>query len=511
MLEQKRLDLESPRSIQPDAARLRPVVWVRELRLLPELKPDAEVIRIISLKPGLNILWAVPADREKKPELYEDGMSGHATGKTTFCRLLRYVLGEGNYGNDALREGVRQRFNNDGWVVAEVHINGSPWVVCRPLGVGPHSFAIPDRRIDRLFEDSARPLFDDYLEVLQEAVTGPVLVKQFTSSGKPISWQHILPWLTRDQECRYRNLVEWRDTLSESSSPETQTGDRQYLVRTLLGLVSEQEQKELELNSRLLTQNNANQVLLPKLQHQSKVDLERLKAALKKELPDVGGDLFHQAVNSELDTRTRVLDDETKTLPTSDQVEQFQEAWRREASAVDAARESLAETRDILERQAVKLRFLRGEITAEKQKELLANLPPSKGYCGVPIEVAREGGCHLAIDRHNDSQPQVHAEKAKDEAEAIVLSIARLSKEVTGKAATVNRLEGIARIARQKLTDVQNRLVIATQRLTKQRDDIEGLRTLAANAREAWDESQELTKKISITSAEIEDSRKRQE
>lgn len=129
------VNLDARREITPDTQRQWPVVWVRELRLMRELKQDGEVIRTLTLQPGLNILWAKPADRDKKPELYEDGMSGHATGKTTFCRLLRYVLGEGNYGNDALRDGVRQKFKNDGWVVAEVHIHGTPWVVCRPLGL----------------------------------------------------------------------------------------------------------------------------------------------------------------------------------------------------------------------------------------------------------------------------------------------------------------------------------------------------------------------------------------
>ncbi len=511
MAEQTRINLEEPRPIRPDAHRLWPVVWVRELRLTRELKQEGEVIRSLTLQPGLNILWAKPADRDKKPELYEDGMSGHATGKTTFCRLIRYVLGEGNYGNDALREGVRQKFKNDGWVVAEVHIHGTPWVVCRPLGLGPHSFAIPDRTIDRLFEDNARPSFDDYLGVLYQAVMGPVLVKRFTSSGERIGWQHVLPWLARDQECRYRDLVEWRDPLSESQSPGISVTDRQYLVRALLALVSEQEQKELELNAKLLAENKANDTLLPKLQHQSKVDLERLKNALKKELPDLGDELFHQAVNVELDGRTKVLDDEEKKLPTLKQVDDLQEAWRKEASKAEAAKDSMEEVKQTIEKQQMKLRLLRKEITPDKYKEWLATLPPPKGYCAVPLELAREAGCNLALDRPIDLQSEVQMDKTKDQAEGILKFINGLSKDVAAKAATVNRLDGVAREARQKLIEVQTRQLNATQVLTRERDKVEELRTLATNARQAWDDAQKLVKEIALTSGKIEDSRKRQE
>ncbi len=511
MNEQFSLGLPSPREITPSAERQTPVVWVKELRLLRELKVEAEIIRTVQLHPGLNILWAKPADRDKIPTLYEDGMSGHATGKTTFCRLLRYVLGEGNYGNNALREGVRQKFSNEGWVTAEVHIHGTPWVVGRPLGVGPRSFAISDRTIDRLFEDNARPSFDDYLNVIQEALMGPVMVKRFTSSGERIGWQHILPWLARDQECRYRDLVEWRDPLSESQSPGIAVSDRQYLVRALLALVSEQEQNELELNGRLLALNKTDETLLPKLQHQSKVDVERLKAALKKELPDLGDELFHQAVNIELDGRAKVLEGEEKKLPIAKEIDDLQEAWRKEASKADAAKDTMEEVEQTIEKQQMKLRLLRKEITPDKYKEWLATLPPPKGYCAVPLELARKAGCNLALGRPIDLQSEVQIEKAKDQAEAILKFINSLSKDVAAKAATVNRLEGVAREARKRLMEAQTRQLNGTQVLTRERDKVEELGTLAANARKAWDDAQELAKKIITTAGEIEDSRKRQD
>ncbi len=498
---------EAPRQITPDDERKWPVIWVRELWLMRALKADGEIIRKIKLRPGLNIVWARPADKDKKPELYEDGMSGHATGKTTFCRLIRYVLGEGNYGNDALRAGVRQKFNNDGWVVAEVHVQGTPWVVGRPLGVGPHSFAIPDRTIDRLFEDSARPSFDDYLKLVQEVLTGPLLVKQFASSREYIRWQHILPWLARDQECRFSDLVEWRDPLSESLSPGISATDRQYLVRALLALVSEREQKELEMNALLLSKNKANEALLQKLEHQSKVDLDRLKKALKNESPDLGDELFYQSVKLELDGRARKLDEDEKALPTAKQVEDFQENWRKAASRAEVAKECLEEVTRTIEAQRMKLRMIRNEIAPDKYKEWLATLPPKKGFCSVPLDVAREAGCHLAAARSMEEP----SESPKDQGEIVLKSIVSLSKDVVTKAAAVQELDSIVRESRRKLMELQTNQLNATSVLTKERDNVEALRGLASNASQTWSDAQELVKQIDLTTKEIEDSRKLQE
>jgi hypothetical protein len=513
MAEQIQLvDLNAPRAIRPDKSRIVPVVWVRHLWLLRELKDgDEQLIRKVELKPGLNILWAESADKGRNPELYENSVSGHAAGKTTFSRLLRYVLGEGNFGNDALRDAVRDKFKNNGWAVAEVHIRGTPWVVGRPLGVGARSFAIPDRTIQRLFEDHARPDIDDYLKALEEAVMADVMVKRFASSGEPMGWQHVLPWLARDQECRYRDLVEWRDPLSQSQSPAVFAADRQYLMRAILALVSEQEQKELELNARLLAQNKTDEALLPRLQHQAKVDLERLKVALGKELPDVGDDLFHQAVNAELNARSRALDEQAKVIPSPDEIQRLQEVWQRAASDVDVAKQTLEEVRESLANHKQRLALLKKEITPQQYTEWLKSLPPAKGYCSVPLDIAREAGCTLAFERAVDLQSEAELAKTKDLAVAVNRLVNSLALEVANKAALANRREEAAREPRQKLIEAQTRQLNGTRDLTKARDHIDELRRLAENAKKAWDDSQDLAKRIKLTETEIEDSRKRQE
>ena len=137
---------------QVAAGRAEPAVWVAKLAVYKSWPPtrDSLLRQVIKLHRGLNILWASPAETTNEASR----LAGHGAGKTTFCRLLRYVLGEEPEGSKAFREGFPGKFGN-GWVLAEVFVNGKRWLVGRPLSqIGYHSFAkeggTPRRRLSRL-------------------------------------------------------------------------------------------------------------------------------------------------------------------------------------------------------------------------------------------------------------------------------------------------------------------------------------------------------------------------
>ena len=93
------------RTVEPSPQRAEPLVWFREVRILMELsKKEGVERRKIVLHRGLNILWAAPEDPDTEQGLYRDGLAGHASGKTLFCRLLRHLLGELPFGTKAQRE-----------------------------------------------------------------------------------------------------------------------------------------------------------------------------------------------------------------------------------------------------------------------------------------------------------------------------------------------------------------------------------------------------------------------
>lgn len=140
-----------PTGFQPDFSRPIPSLWVKELRIYSEFSlGENNLLRTITLRPGLNILWAKPRQRSQGNTQRATGVSGHATGKTTFCRFLRYILGETAFGTEEQRTRLRDKFPQ-GCVVAEVHIDGEPWLIRRPFRVGgaPH-LAFRGRTMDKL-------------------------------------------------------------------------------------------------------------------------------------------------------------------------------------------------------------------------------------------------------------------------------------------------------------------------------------------------------------------------
>lgn len=157
-----------------------PALWVRRLTLWKE---PGEVVRDIELRPGLNFIWSPdPADMGGQAE---SGELGHGAGKTLFCRLLRYCLGEDRFAPDAQRLSIGAAFLN-GWVSAEVMLSGTPWTVLRPLGVGRGHFAVagvsPEQLFDRLTEPTGMAPLLDAIE--QQVLTARV------AGLMPVDHQH---------------------------------------------------------------------------------------------------------------------------------------------------------------------------------------------------------------------------------------------------------------------------------------------------------------------------------
>ena len=98
----------------PEAGRTQPRLWVRRLVIWSE---PGVALREVRLRPGLNIVWSPdPADQESADA---SGALGHGSGKTLFCRLLRYCLGEDHFAPKAQEDSIALAFKN-GMVGAEV-------------------------------------------------------------------------------------------------------------------------------------------------------------------------------------------------------------------------------------------------------------------------------------------------------------------------------------------------------------------------------------------------------
>lgn len=229
-------------SVKAPSGVTEPALWVRRLSIW---RAPGELVRSTELVPGLNFVWSPdPADVQgpRAPGVTQDDV-GHGAGKSLFCRLLRYCLGEERFAPEAQRLSIGRAFLT-GWVSAEVMLHGKLWGVLRPLAVGRGHFAVegvlPEQLFDRLQEPSGMaPL----LQAIEAQVLTPSVARRIPALHKHDAWRVALAWLTRDQECRFNDVLDWRAAASDSESPvrDMSKSRRQDAMRVLIGAIATDE------------------------------------------------------------------------------------------------------------------------------------------------------------------------------------------------------------------------------------------------------------------------------
>lgn len=238
----KQLELlkRSGLEIDPDANRSEPELWIRRFVIWSE--PDV-VLRQILLRPGLNIIWAPdPADRPSG--WAEQTAPGHGGGKTLFCRLLRYCLGEDRFAPLEQREKIVAALPN-GMVGADIMVDGTQWAVVRPIGTTRKHFAIRNTTVDEVKMDAVPTGMDPLLEAITACILSDDVAALVPGDGCLSAWPVALAWLARDQECRFDKPLDWRSSDSNSGSPTRRLSAQQHLdaVRALIGALNPEETK----------------------------------------------------------------------------------------------------------------------------------------------------------------------------------------------------------------------------------------------------------------------------
>ena len=226
--------------IQPETDRSEPRLWIR--RLIIWSKPGV-ILREVTLRPGLNIIWAPdPADLPGG----SDGQAapGHGSGKTLFCRLLRYCLGEDRFAPDEQREKIVAAFPS-GLVGAEIMVDGTQWAMVRPIGTTRKHFAIRDAAVDAVNMNAVPTGVDPLLEAIATSVLSDDVAALIPGGDRLTAWLVALSWLARDQECRFDKTLDWRSPDSDSGSPARKLSTQQHLdaVRALVGALNPEETK----------------------------------------------------------------------------------------------------------------------------------------------------------------------------------------------------------------------------------------------------------------------------
>jgi len=245
-------DLLGPPSltVQPIVGQSGPRLWVKRLAIWQE--PGGEKVRDISFRPGLNIIWSPDGGDALSSESPTDAI-GHGSGKTLFCRLLRYCLGEDRYAAEDQRDRVSGVFLN-GIVGAEVMLDGVCWAILRPLGVRRRHMAVAGGNLDEIASGEGTSTgLEPFLDAVESSILTIGLAALISGQRSDRrSWPIALAWLTRDQECRFNDVLEWRSTASDSDSPArgmTQTEKLDALRAFIVAITPEEHAKRAEVAS----------------------------------------------------------------------------------------------------------------------------------------------------------------------------------------------------------------------------------------------------------------------
>lgn len=385
-----------PRSgveVKPESGRIEPRFWVR--RLVIWEKPGT-LLREIVLRPGLNIIWSPdPADRGTTQE--SESVLGHGSGKTLFCRLLRYVLGEDSFSPDDQRFRIAQAFP-EGMVGAEVMIGGTQWAVLRPIGSSRQHYAVPDAGLEQaLAGEYAATGIEPFLKAVESQILSADVVALIPVEHPLQAWQVALAWLSRDQECRFDKVLDWRSSDSDSGSPARGLSTTKLLdvLRALIGaIVPEEYRLRAEIDAMVDQQKEASQEATRKAW-----EADQLRARLIAELGLNPNDLLpgrmaveplRQAAKAKL-ARLATVSPDADVSDLEALRSQAEEA-REQAGSLKRA---LAEIEARIPEIEGLMRRIRGErpgISVEIDKQETPLCP----ICDVPISRALAEGCKLS-------------------------------------------------------------------------------------------------------------------
>jgi hypothetical protein len=455
------------RELQPDSRRTNPVVWIRQIAILKKLEPGkANEVRRIGLHLGLNILWAPPEDPSTEVILYGDGLSGHASGKTLFCRLLRYLLGEPNYGTEALMEAVARKFE-ELWVLGEVMVEKQLWLVVRPLTPRLHRFAIKGCTIDDYLATKPEVAdFAKYHDALEAACCGTILKEQ-GKDDPTLGWRYLLPWLARDQESRFSSITDWRDSLSGADQPKTSATEQQTLMRAVLRLLA-REEKDVRSN---LEKNDADaeekQTELPRLQALANADETRLRRTLDT-AKVTGADLSDL---KSLPARIESLQTERqKRLATieaageSEEVRKSRIQWQKSVNETA----TLSARIQSIDLEIPQLEKLWTETQSQWQKQMEAGMTDAarkaQGFCPRSLPFAIDRGC-VEKPKGASLESEMELGEIQLEGDKFKEQIALLKSERAQKQTSLERVEATQEETFRAYADAQARDQVEANRL----------------------------------------------
>ena len=402
--------LDTPSAIRtPSDTITEPLFWFREMRLLSALSADNDhLIRVVRFRRGLNVVWSPPSEIGASNN---QRAAGHASGKTTLCRLLRGLLGEEHLGTQEIVDSIRSAFP-DGWVVASLRVNGRDWCVGRPFTSLRRPRAVSDIDLDRFLSDDKLPnRYGEYLAALTEASKSIVPLDSLPGLPEIKPW-HFFPWFTRDQDVQYMKLYEWRDnSISESETPFLNQEQKGLVLRAILSIGSEEESKLLEQRKDLAQRRDMATAQRQYCARIVKEDAARISASCNLDTAGQMLDpLFAAKMADALEHERREilrqcsLDEESSRL--RDEISRVGDELANASQQLKAAAVVYQRERKVYVEMSRKEGKKPERSEIEEAVKALAAESPDNQFCCAPIDLALQDNCPLARKYHvgNDEE-----------------------------------------------------------------------------------------------------------
>lgn len=486
-----------PLVITPATGMTGPRLWVRRLVIWKE--PGGEKIRDIPLRPGLNIIWS--PDGADDVAGGQNEAIGHGSGKTLFCRLIRYCLGEDRFATEAQRERIGVAFPN-GIVGAEVMLDGVCWAIVRPLGIRRRHMAVPNGNLDEIAAgEGASTGLEPFIHAVDQTILTPALANLVRPRADGPTWPVALAWLTRDQECRFDDVLDWRSPASDSDSPMPasgrEKGPRLEALRAFLMAITPEEQQLRTEVARLDEQRRALEQEAGHRHWTIERNQTRLASALSlsdQTLPEMPLllDLMRKAAGERVTAATQLPAGSKTELATAR--EDF-EAARTEWMRLDGERIRIEASLPIEERV---LSQIKGDLpglsfsTVEAESQVCP-------ICEVPIDRAIAEKCGLSDRLHDPDVCRARWEKRQQEFQEQEQKLTTLRQDKTNvlqqlalaKQAMDQRAARVASI--EKARDARETAWYLARRL---QDDVERLADLVSTQESATKDLRDLTAKL---------------
>lgn len=457
-------EMFKPRELQvkPSGGTRGPRLWFRRFVIWPE--PGAKPIQDRTFGPGLNIIWSPdPADRSARDGDEVPLGPGHGAGKTLVCRLLRYCLGEPHFASDVLRSKISSAFK-DGRVGVEVIVDGTAWAVVRSTGVFGHDVVLEGGTLEAAVAPETAPTgMAPFVETLAERFVTPDVAALIADSPQR-AWLLAVAWLTRDQECHFGKVTEWRAAGGQSGSPAhgLSVSNATNVVRALIGAITPREhQLEAEIE-RLDKERNDEARGVERRRWLIEDSLKKILKEVELEgrsVPegDLLGPFLRNAASSRV-ARVAVVDAKGELASVDDLEAQYEKAQEE----VDRLKDDIAST----ESKASTAEAVAKQIASETPG-LTASLDdaetPMCPVCEVPLDRALAEGCKLSHKlpdavslRQRREKNERDLREKKAEHQAAEESLKRLRPELaatTAKRDMARKDLGAARRVRDERSD----------------------------------------------------------